>query len=166
MLEDGVLNMGEPVSGGDKAMEKTMTEDIAEVSRLAANLPTLQPLGNGPGEVTEYLAENGFCVGFYLYRRDGPRGYATQRTLVSAGMRLPRHAHGETQAIVLCYGKARVEYDDGREPDILEGPAVHLIGPWVPHSIVAIESCEFVGTTIPASPEYPRRDNGRAWKPQ
>jgi len=124
-----------------------MLESIQELTAFAEAMPSLQELvaDSGCGQVVEYDCEDGFCVGFYLYRRDGPKGYAAQRSVISGGATLPCHVHDETEVLVLCYGKLSILMDRADAPFELEAPGVTVFGVGQPHTVTALETSWGVG---------------------
>lgn len=136
-----------------------LTERAAEMARLAAELPSLDEIRGPPidGEVIEYECEAGSCTGFYLYKRDGPDGWASQRSRLEAGTRLKRHRQDEMEVLVVIYGRLSVTLNECQPPIELGRGETITMPAGEPHTAVALENTEIVGIAIPSSPGYPSR---------
>lgn len=137
-----------------------MRESIRAIVDFAAAMPRLRDMvaGHFAGEVIEYECDAGWCIGFYMYRRDGADGWAASRTCMGEGAQLKRHSHDEIEIATVIHGRLSYVLEE-TDPPVEVGPTETItIPPGQAHTVIGIESSERVSITIPASRWYPRHD--------
>jgi len=139
-----------------------LVDNARKLREMAAILPDLSEIMGTPveGEVIEYECDVGSCTGFYMFKREDDQGWACQRARLSAGTQLKRHAHPETEVLVVLYGRISIILNNEAQPVERRGVSAIVFQPGAPHTVTALENTELVGIIVPSSPGYPSRGSG------
>jgi len=93
----------------------------------------------------------GFCEILSVLRRDN---VAIVDSVGTEGGTIPRHAHDETEILIVYEGAAEIQIEGAESITLLAGDVVR-VPPDTAHAFTYGPGCRVLGATIPASKDYP-----------
>ena len=126
---------------------------LDKLAKLTDELPPLREfvLQTSVGGIQEYETTIGTVLGFGIIKEDN---VAVARLFFSENTEAVRHAHEESEYLIVVSGALWVETDEGRQV-VLPGKNPVYLAPQTGHRIGADEDTWIVAITVPCCKEFP-----------
>jgi quercetin dioxygenase-like cupin family protein len=129
-----------------------MTDSIRRLEELTSTLPPFpQPVKESTG-FKQHAMECGTSFSWSLL--DEP-DISAANWFNSSGTRFPRHAHKQTEYLIVYKGTMFLTVGAGEEKQLGPGESAH-IPPSTLHMARFLEDCWYVAICIPQNPDWPK----------